>query len=98
MRRRLAAAILPAYGHKSTAEGGLMIKRMAIAKGPEPDIELERRREEEMLVHDWRAEQLRRLGLAPALAEGLAGLVDWHDFARLVEGGCPPQLATDILV
>jgi hypothetical protein len=74
-----------------------MIKRISTRTGPELDIELERRMEEELLVLDWQAEQLRRLGLAPSLAEGLAGLVDWHDFARLVERGCPPQLATDIL-
>lgn len=53
--------------------------------------------EEELLVHDWRTEQLRRLGLPRILAETFADLVDWHTIAELVERGCPPQLALDIV-
>lgn len=52
---------------------------------------------EEYLVNAWRAEQLRRLGLSPTLAEVFAGLVDWHQIAKLVERGCPAQLALEIV-
>jgi hypothetical protein len=53
--------------------------------------------EEEILVHEWRVEQLRSLGLKAALAETFAALVDWHDIAALVERGCPPELAVEIV-
>ena len=51
---------------------------------------------EQLLIDAWRAEQLRCLGLRPALAETFAGLVDWHDVAALVARGCPPELALEI--
>ena len=54
-------------------------------------------RDEEILINEWCAEQLHRLGLPPSLAEKFAGLVDWHEFARLVERGCPPRLALEIV-
>ena len=53
--------------------------------------------DEEILVHEWRAEQLQRLGLSRLLAEGFAGRVDWHDLAGLVARGCSPELALAIL-
>jgi len=53
--------------------------------------------DEEILVHEWRAEQLQRLGLSRLLAEGFAGRIDWHDLAGLVARGCSPELALDIL-
>jgi hypothetical protein len=53
--------------------------------------------DEEILVHEWRAEQLQRLGLSRLVAEGFAGRVDWHDLAGLVARGCSPELALDIL-
>jgi len=53
--------------------------------------------DEEILVHEWRAEQLQRLGLSRLLAQGFAGRVDWHELAALVERGCSPELALDIL-
>jgi hypothetical protein len=53
--------------------------------------------DEEILVHEWRAEQLQRLGLSRLIAEGFAGRVDWHDLAALVACGCSPELALDIL-
>ena len=53
--------------------------------------------EEELLVHAWRTEQLRRLGLHSILAETFADLVDWHALAALVERGCSPELALDIV-
>ena len=48
-------------------------------------------------MHEWRAEQLQRLGLSRLLAQGFAGRVDWHELAALVERGCSPELALDIL-
>jgi hypothetical protein len=53
--------------------------------------------EEELLVHEWRAEQLQRLGLHRVLAEAFADLVDWHALAELVAHGCPPELALEIV-
>jgi hypothetical protein len=52
--------------------------------------------DEELLVHAWRAEQLRRLGFPRTLAETFASLVDWHEIATLVARGCPPELALEI--
>jgi hypothetical protein len=63
---------------------------------PMPEIELvepETPDDEEILVHEWRIEQLQSLGLRAAVAEKFAALVDWHDIAALVERGCPPELA-----
>jgi len=31
-----------------------------------------------------------------SVAEKFAGVVDWHEIARLVERGCPPRLALEI--
>jgi hypothetical protein len=63
-----------------------------------PDIELEDDdRETELLVHAWRVEQLARLGVAGTLAEVFAGLVDWHEIADLIERGCSPELALEIV-
>ena len=53
--------------------------------------------DEEVLVHDWRAEQLRRLGLHALVAEVFADLVDWHAIAELVQWGCPAELALEIV-
>jgi predicted component of type VI protein secretion system len=48
-------------------------------------------------VHEWRAAQLRRLGVSDTLADIYADHVDWHQIARLVQRGCPPRLALRIL-
>lgn len=48
-------------------------------------------------VHDWRAAQLRRLGVPGPAAEAAAGRVDWHEVANLVQRGCPPLLALRIV-
>ena len=53
--------------------------------------------DEEQLIHEWRTEQLSRLGLPRILAETFADLVDWHALADLVERGCSPRLALDIV-
>ncbi len=50
-----------------------------------------------MLVHEWRAEQLRRLGVHRTFADAFAGLVDWHTIADLIERGCAPELALEIV-
>ena len=51
---------------------------------------------DELLVHDWRVERLTRIGVPGALAEVYADRLDWHEVARLVQRGCPPQLALRI--
>ena len=57
---------------------------------------VEERSDEELLIHAWRVEQLQRLGLRRILAETFAELVDWHEIAELIAGGCPPKLALEI--
>jgi hypothetical protein len=52
--------------------------------------------DEDLLIHDWRAEQLQRLGLPRTLAETFAELVDWHDVAGLMARGCSLGLALEI--
>jgi hypothetical protein len=52
---------------------------------------------DELRVHEWRAEQLRRLGLPRLMAYAFADIVDWHDLAALVSRGCPPMLALEIV-
>jgi hypothetical protein len=62
-----------------------------------PANELDHEARERLLVHEWRAEQLRRVGLPRMLADVFADLVDWHALAALVDRGCPPQLALEIV-
>lgn len=50
-----------------------------------------------LLVHEWRVSQLKRVGLSGPLAEIYADRVDWHQIARLVQHGCPPRLALRII-
>ena len=59
----------------------------------EPDHDAE----EQLLVHAWRREQLQELGLHRVMAEAFADQVDWHALADLVERGCAPELALDIV-
>ena len=61
------------------------------------DLDLDEPSSEELLVREWRAEQLRRLGLPPLMALAFADVVDWHDLASLVRRGCPPMLALEIV-
>jgi hypothetical protein len=61
----------------------------------EEPIEIEEEREE-VRVYAWRVEQLGRLGLSSAMAGAVADVVDWHEVARLVDSGCPPELAVEI--
>ena len=53
--------------------------------------------EETRLVRAWRTEQLRRLGLHRIIAEAFADRIDWHALAELVERGCSPELALEIV-
>jgi hypothetical protein len=53
---------------------------------------------ETLLVHNWRVARLTRLGIPRALAEVYADRLDWHQVARLVQHGCPPRLATRIIL
>lgn len=62
-----------------------------------PEIDLDPRADEDALVHEWRVEQLRELGVPCRLAERFADLVDWHDLAALVQRGCPADLALEIV-
>ena len=57
----------------------------------DPSVD-ERRR-----VHDWRVEQLQRVGVPAAHAALFADRVDWHAVAALVARGCPPALALRIV-
>jgi len=41
--------------------------------------------------------QLKRLSIPASLAEIYADRIDWHQIARLVKNGCPPQLALRIV-
>ena len=52
---------------------------------------------ETLVVREWRAEQLRRLGVPSILAETFADDVDWHALSALTERGCPLGLAFEIL-
>ena len=53
--------------------------------------------DDDLLVHEWRATQLTRLGIPWSLAQAVADHVDWHQVARLVRRGCPPRLALQIV-
>jgi predicted component of type VI protein secretion system len=50
-----------------------------------------------LAAHDWRAEQLERLGISRIVAQAVASFVDWHELARLIERGCSPALALEIV-
>ena len=63
----------------------------------EPSITIFEESAEEALVYSWRVEQLAGLGLSNVIASAVATLVDWHDVARLVEHGCSPELALEIV-
>ena len=53
--------------------------------------------EEDARVYAWRVERLSGLGLSHVIASAVAPLVDWHEIAGLVERGCSPELALEIL-
>jgi hypothetical protein len=68
-----------------------------MTSSPRFETELDSRRDQQLLVREWRAEQLRRVGVPPAHAALFADLVDWHAIADLVARGCPPTLALKIV-
>ena len=61
------------------------------------DFQSENRGDDELLVRQWRVEQLRRLGVSRRLADTFADCVDWHELAKLVALGCPPDVALQIV-
>jgi hypothetical protein len=66
---------------------------------PAVELELEIDAQAE-LVRSWRMEELERAGYAPGDARHLAelGHVDLHQATSLLRGGCPPELALQILL
>ena len=52
---------------------------------------------EDACIYAWRVEQLSGLGLSKVVASAVATFVDWHEIARLVERGCSPELALEIV-
>ena len=62
-----------------------------------PAESVDRDAEEEAIVHAWRVSQLVRLGLDDDVAEAVAGKVDWHEVASLVDRGCLASLALAIV-
>jgi hypothetical protein len=63
--------------------------------GPEDELVLGR--DEALLVHEWRAEQLRRLGLARWRAELFAGVSTGTRSPVWWGRGCTPTLALTFL-
>jgi hypothetical protein len=53
--------------------------------------------DEDERVSAWRVERLSDLGLSNIVASAIAPFVDWHEIARLVERGCSPELALEIV-
>jgi hypothetical protein len=92
MTAAATAAMVPARRTDSSISEDAAMEPITITT----TVDLDHWNEEELLVHEWRTEQLRRLGIRRALAERFAGLVDWHEIAELVERGCSPELALEI--
>lgn len=64
-----------------------------------PTAETHARSTEQELVEQWRAEELERAGYSAQAAAELAGRadVDLHDAIELLQKGCTPELALQIL-
>lgn len=73
--------------------GCKVLKEMTAAEAPTYETELER-------IEAWRTEELERAGFAPKDAAKLGSRldVDLHRAVQLVENGCPPDLAVQILL
>lgn len=52
---------------------------------------------EEPLLLEWRREQLLWLGVSRRNVYAYAETVDWHDVAVLVQRGCSPDIALEIV-
>lgn len=65
-----------------------------------PTTETPVRLSEQELVERWRAEELERAGYPPQAAVELAARadVDLHCAAELIQTGCTPELALQILL
>jgi hypothetical protein len=65
----------------------------------EPDLHRPPRRHVTPDVAAWRRHVLRQAGFETALAQQLAANaeIDLHDLLKLVDRGCPPELAARIL-
>jgi hypothetical protein len=74
---------------------GVVVEELAEVE-VEVEIEAEES-EEDARVYAWRVEQLSGLGLSRVIASAVASFVDWHEIARLVEHGCSPELALEIV-
>jgi hypothetical protein len=68
-----------------------------MTSSPRPVTLPDPRRDEQVIVREWRAEQLRRPAVPPAHAVLFADRVDWHAIADLVARGCLPMLALKIV-
>ena len=84
-----SAALAPSGTNPAPLKGGAMDPAIPGHETMDPD---------ERSVHNWRVFQLMRLGVSEPLAEIYADRIDWHQIARLVRRGCPPQLALRIAV
>jgi hypothetical protein len=87
----LAIGMVPQKVPAADSEDGTMEPTLM------PQIELDERRDEHLLVHEWHTEQLQSIDLATLLAERFAGVIDWHEVAALAERGCSPELALEIV-
>jgi hypothetical protein len=83
-------------GVRATTQQTLEDRPMELISTAE-DEDLDHSVMEALRVRMWRFEQLRRLGLPQRLADKFADVVDWHTLAGLVERGCPPELALEIV-
>jgi hypothetical protein len=95
MTERVVKAIVPRARPTSPRKEKPM-ERIGIP-GYDIDDAVEVDDDDELLIHEWRTEQLRRLGLPGLLAETFADLVDWHALSDLVDRGCSPRLALEIV-
>jgi len=89
----MARGLQRAGGHCPSGSDPAMLERAAMSpvmKG------LHAATRDDLLVHNWRVSQLERLGVPSPLSTVYADRVDWHEVARLVQRGCPPQLALRI--
>jgi hypothetical protein len=65
----------------------------------ERSVDHSHRRDEPQEIADWRRDVLLRAGFSTRLADELAreGRIDLHDLLKLIDRGCPPDLAARIL-
>ena len=59
----------------------------------------QRRRELDVAVRTWRFEQFVRLGFSPEISSSLAdSRIDLSQVRKLIASGCPPDMASRILL